>query len=133
MESSALELGIRMDLSRIVTTWPVLGSNVTSLGTTGRAIHLLGSSGHYFMKRRPSIEHATREAGVLGHLRDQGLPVPEHVRTARGEPFAVSSENGREVSCLYRALPGRHYETFDGKDGVLQARQVGKALGRLHV
>jgi Ser/Thr protein kinase RdoA (MazF antagonist) len=121
-----------MDLSRIIATWPVLGSNVTSLGKVGRATHLLGSSGHYFMKRRPSAEHAAREAGVLGHLRDQGLPVPEHVRTARGEPFALSTERGHEVSCLYRALPGAHYESFDGKEGVLRARQVGRALGRLH-
>jgi Ser/Thr protein kinase RdoA (MazF antagonist) len=121
-----------MELSQILTTWPVLGSNVTSLGEVGRATHLLGSSGHYFMKRRPSAEHAAREAGVLAHLRDQGLPVPEPVRTARGEPFATNGEKGREVSCLYRALPGTHYESFDGREGVTHARQVGKALGRLH-
>jgi Ser/Thr protein kinase RdoA (MazF antagonist) len=122
-----------MDLARILDTWPVLGSNVENLGEVGKAVHLLGSSGHYFLKRRPSAEHAAREAGVLGHLRDQGLPVPEHVRTVRGEPFASASAMGREVSCLYRALPGAHYETFDGKDGVIHARQVGKALGRLHL
>jgi Ser/Thr protein kinase RdoA (MazF antagonist) len=113
--------------------WPVLGSNVTSLGDVGRATHLLGSSGRYFLKRRPSAEHAAREAGVLAHLRDQGLPVPEPVRTGRGEPFAASAQGGREVSCLYRALPGAHYESFDGREGVIHARQVGKALGRLHV
>lgn len=122
-----------MDLARIVDTWPLLGTNVKSLGGVGKAIHLRGSSGHYFMKRRPSAEHAAREAGVLGCLLDQGLPVPEHLRTARGEPFAADSTSGREVACLYRALPGTHYESFDGKDGVLHARQVGKALGRLHV
>jgi Ser/Thr protein kinase RdoA (MazF antagonist) len=121
-----------MDLSQILATWPVLGSNVTSLGDVGRATHLRGSSGHYFLKRRASAEHAAREAGVLAHLRDQGLPVPEPVRTGRGEPFAASSA-GRDVTCLYRALPGRHYESFDGKEGVIRARQVGKALGRLHV
>jgi Ser/Thr protein kinase RdoA (MazF antagonist) len=113
--------------------WPVLGSNVTSLGDVGRATHLRGSSGYYFLKRRPSAEHAARDAGVLAHLRDQGLPVPEPVRTGRGEPFATNARGGREVSCLYRALPGKHYESFDGKEGVLHARQVGKALGRLHV
>jgi Ser/Thr protein kinase RdoA (MazF antagonist) len=120
-----------MELSQILATWPVLGSNVTSLGEMGRASHLLGSSGHYFMKRRPSAEHAAREAGVLAHLRDQGLPVPEPVRTARGEPFAANADK-REVSCLYRALPGKHYESFDGTAGIIHARQVGKALGRLH-
>lgn len=121
-----------MDLPRILATWPVLGHDVTSLGEVGRAVHLLGSSGHYYMKRRPSAEHAAREASVLHHLRDSGLPVPEHVRTARGEPFALAEDDGPEVICLYRALPGIHYESFDGKDGVLRARQVGKALGRLH-
>jgi Ser/Thr protein kinase RdoA (MazF antagonist) len=121
-----------IDLPRIIATWPVLGSNVTNLGEVGRAVHLRGSSGHYFMKRRPSAAHAAREAGVLAALRDRGLPVPEHVRTARGEPFASDSEGGREVLYLYRALPGRHYESFDGKAGVIHARQVGKALGRLH-
>jgi Ser/Thr protein kinase RdoA (MazF antagonist) len=105
---------------------------VTSLGEVGRATQLRGSSGHYFLKRRLSAEQAAREAGVLGHLRDQGLPVPEPVRTARGEPCAANGR-GREVSCLYRALPGAHYESFDGKEGVIRARQVGKALGRLHV
>ncbi len=121
-----------MDLPHLLTTWPVLGSNVTRLGEAGRVVHLRGSSGHYFLKRRPSPEHAAREAAVLGHLRDQGLPVPEHVRTAKGEPFAASARRGREVACLYRALPGSHYESFDGKEGVLRARQVGNALGRLH-
>jgi Ser/Thr protein kinase RdoA (MazF antagonist) len=97
----------------------------------GRVIHLRGSSGHYYLKRRPSPEHASREAAVLGVLRDRGLPVPEHVRTGRGEPFAALGDQG--VSCLYRALPGEHYESFDGKEGVLRARQVGKALGLLHL
>jgi Ser/Thr protein kinase RdoA (MazF antagonist) len=104
---------------------------VERLGEQGRVVHLLGSSGHYFLKRRPSAQHAAREATVLGYLLDRGLPVPEHVRTARGELFAA--EEGREVSCLYRALPGAHYESFDGKEGVMHARQVGTALGRLHV
>jgi len=121
-----------MDLPRLLATWPVLGSNVACVGEAGRAVHLLGSSGHYYLKRRPSAEHAAREAAVLGHLLDGGLPVPEHVRTAKGEPFASDSE-GREVSCLYRALPGSHYESFDGREGVVRARQVGKALARLHV
>jgi len=121
-----------IDLPRIIATWPVLGSSVTSLGKVGRAVHLRGSSGHYFMKRRPSAAHAAREASVLAYLRDRGLPVPEHVRTARGEPFATDAENGREVTYLYRALPGAHYASFDGKAGVIHARQVGKALGRLH-
>jgi Ser/Thr protein kinase RdoA (MazF antagonist) len=120
-----------MDLPQILATWPVLGSNVTSLGEVGRATHLRGSSGHYFMKRRPTAEHAAREAGVVGRLSDQGLPVPEAVRTARGEPFAASGK-GREVLCLYRALPGAHYQSFDGRQGTIHARQVGKALGRLH-
>lgn len=121
-----------IDLPRISAIWPVLGSNVTTLGEEGRAVHLLGSSGHYFMKRRPSAAHAAREASVLAYLRDRGLPVPEHVRTARGEPFAADPANGREVTYLYRALPGAHYESFDGASGVVRARQVGKALGRLH-
>ena len=121
-----------IDLSRIIAMWPVLGTDVTNLGKVGRAVHLRGSSGQYFMKRRPSAAHAAREAGVLGYLRDRGLPVPEHVRTARGEPFASDAESGREVMCLYRALPGKHYDSFHGKAGVHQARQVGKALGRLH-
>jgi Ser/Thr protein kinase RdoA (MazF antagonist) len=121
-----------IDLPRIIATWPVLGSNVTNLGKVGRAIRLRGSSGYYFMKRRPSAAHAAREAGVLAYLRDRGLAVPEHVRTARGEPFAGAGDGGREVSYLYRALPGQHYESFDGKAGVMHARQVGKALGRLH-
>jgi Ser/Thr protein kinase RdoA (MazF antagonist) len=120
-----------MDLLRISETWPVLGSGVERLGEVGRAVHLRGSSGHYFLKRRPSGQHAAREAMVLRHLLDLGVPVPEHVRTARGELFAV--EAGREVSCLYRALPGAHVESFDGKPGVRHARQVGSALGRLHV
>jgi Ser/Thr protein kinase RdoA (MazF antagonist) len=120
-----------MDLLRISATWPVLGSGVERLGEVGRAIHLRGSSGHYFLKRRPSGQHAAREAMVLRYLLDLGVPVPEHVRTARGELFAV--EEGREVSCLYRALPGVHYESFDGKTGVSHARQVGSALGRLHL
>src|SRR4030095_12208442 len=101
-----------MDLSQIPVTWPVLGSNVTLLGEVGRAIHLLGSSGHYFLKRRPSPDHAPRGKSALGHLRDQGLPVPEPVRTARGEPFAANTGRGREVWCLFRALPGVHYESF---------------------
>jgi Ser/Thr protein kinase RdoA (MazF antagonist) len=121
-----------MDFPRLLATWPVLGNNVTKLGEVGKVLHLRGSSGHYVLKRRPSAEHATREAAVLGHLRDRGLPVPEHVRTVRGEPFASDPERGREVACLYRALPGSHYESFDGKQGVLHARQVGSALGRLH-
>ena len=120
-----------MDLTRIADTWPVLGRRVTSLGEVGRAIHLRASSGHYYLKRRPSPEHASREVAVLGQLRDRGLPVPEHVRTGRGEPFAVLGEHG--VSCLYRALPGEHYESFDGPEGVLRARQVGKSLGLLHL
>lgn len=121
-----------IDLAHIIATWPVLGSNVAVLGKAGRAVRLLGSSGHYFMKRRPSAAHAAREAGVLGYLRDRGLPVPEHVRTVRGEPFASDGDGGREVMYLYRALPGQHYESFDGKAGVFHARQVGRALGRLH-
>jgi len=125
--------GPLIDLPRIIATWPVLGNNVMNLGEVGRAVQLRGSSGHYFMKRRPSAAHAAREASVLGYLRDRGLPVPEHVRTARGEPFASESESGREVTCLYRALPGNHYESFDGKPGVIRARQVGKALGCLHL
>lgn len=121
-----------IDLPRIIASWPVLGNDVAILGKVGRAVHLRGSSGHYFMKRRPSAAHAAREACVLGYLRDRGLPVPEHVRTARGEPFASNPDQGHEVTCLYRALPGDHYESFDGKPGVLRARHVGKALGRLH-
>ena len=121
-----------MDLPRLLTTWPVLGSNVSRLSEEGKVVHLRGSSGHYVLKRRPSAEHATREAAVLGHLRGQGLPVPEHVRTLGGEPFASVANAGREVMCLYRALPGSHYETFDGKEGVVRARQVGSALGLLH-
>lgn len=92
-----------------------------------------GSSGDYFLKQRPSAEHAVREASVLSHLRDLGLPVPEHVRTALGQPFAASERGRRAVYCLYRRLPGSHYESFDGKEGVARARQVGKALGLLHV
>jgi Ser/Thr protein kinase RdoA (MazF antagonist) len=122
-----------MDLPRLLATWPVLGSHVSRLGEEGKVVHLRGSSGHYVLKRRPSAEHATREAAVLGHLRDRGLPVPEHVRTVRGEPFASMLDTAREVVCLYRALPGSHYESFDGKLGVLHARQVGSALGLLHV
>lgn len=122
-----------MDLPRLRAAWPVLGSNATNLGEEGKVVHLRGSSGHYVLKRRPSAEHAVREAAVLGHLRGQGLPVPEHVRTVRGEPFTSAGDESREVVCLYRALPGSHYESFDGKQGVLHARQVGSALGLLHV
>jgi len=121
-----------MDLPRLLDSWPVLGSNVARLDGEGKVVHLRGTSGHYVLKRRPSAEHATREAAVLGHLRDLGLPVPEHVRTVRGEPFASALDEAREVACLYRALPGSHYESFDGKAGVQQARQVGSALGLLH-
>jgi Ser/Thr protein kinase RdoA (MazF antagonist) len=120
-----------MDLTALVEVWPVLGRHAQRVGGTGGAIHLRGGDGDYFLKRRPSAQHALREASVLRQLRERGLPVPEHVRTQQGEPFAVLGA-GAEVSCLYRALPGSHYDSFHGKPGLRHARQLGAALGRLH-
>jgi len=120
-----------MDLTAVVEVWPVLGRHAVRVGGAGGAIRLRGGHEDYFLKRRPSADHAWREASVLRHLRERGLPVPEPMNTEHGVPFAVLGAGG-QVSCLYRALPGTHYDTFDGKPGLRHARQVGTALGRLH-
>ncbi len=122
-----------MELPQIFAAWPALGSHMTTLDGMGRALHLVVGAEHYFLKRRPSAEHALRELVVLERLRGKGLPVPEHVRRAGGEVGAPGGLGAREVWCLYRALPGDHYDSFDGKVGLAQARRVGKALGELHV
>lgn len=119
-----------MQLRRIVSMWPELAGDVSASSASGRALHLVSSSGHYFLKRRPSVRHAERELLVLDHLRAGGLPVPIHVATRSGAPFAA---DGPEALCLFRALPGTHYETFDGAAGLERAHRVGTALGQLHL
>lgn len=119
-----------MQLPRFARFWSELGADVATAGAIGRALHLVAPSGHYFLKRRPSSRHAQRELLVLEHLRARGLPVPVHVPTETGAPFA---SEGQEALCLFRALPGTHYETFDGAAGLARAHRVGAALGELHL
>jgi Ser/Thr protein kinase RdoA (MazF antagonist) len=119
-----------MQLRQIVSVWPELASDVSTSDAIGRALHLVSSSGHYFLKRRPSPRHAERELFILEHLRARGLPVPVHVATESGAPFLA---DGSDVLCLFRALPGAHFETFDGAEGLARAHLVGTALGELHL
>lgn len=119
-----------MQLPRIFSVWPELGADLSTADAIGRAFHLVASSGHYFLKRRPSSRHARRELLVLEHLRGRGLPVPIPVPTASGAAFA---SEGREALCLFRALPGAHYDTYDGAVGLERAHRVGTTLGRLHL
>lgn len=120
-------------MQRISAAWPSVSGQAATLRAVGSAVHLVSSSGHYFLKQRPSAEQATREIELHGFLRSRGLPVPECVPTGTGEPFAALEDGNRAVSYLYRALPGEHLPSFDGKLGLGRARRVGQALGRLHL
>jgi Ser/Thr protein kinase RdoA (MazF antagonist) len=122
-----------MEMQRISAAWPGIGGPAATLRAVGGAAHLVSSSGHYFLKRRPSAEQAVRELALHDFLRSRGLPVPECVPTGSGEPFATLDAGNRAVAYLYRALPGQHLPSFDGKLGLGRARRVGQALGRLHL
>jgi Ser/Thr protein kinase RdoA (MazF antagonist) len=137
-----------MQMPEVCAVWPALGGQVTALSELGTVLRMVSESGLYFLKRRPSAEHAAREIDLLWHLRSRDLPVPEYLPTLQGKPFAALdaagsgggpegeyTEGGRskEVWYLYRALPGEHFESFDGKLGLSRARRVGHALARLHL
>lgn len=122
-----------MELQRIAAAWPCCSGQVATSRAVGSALHLVSSSGHYFLKQRPSAEQAAREIELHGFLRERGLPVPECLPTSSGEPFVAHGDGSRAVSYLYRALPGQHLPSFDGKLGLGRARRVGQALGRLHL
>jgi Ser/Thr protein kinase RdoA (MazF antagonist) len=139
-----------MQMPRISAIWPALGGQVTALSELGTVLRIVSGSGVFFLKRRPSVEHAAREIDLLWHLRSRDLPVPEYLPTLEGKAFAAlgtaseaggsadrhcdDRESGRkDVWYLYRALPGEHFESFHGKLGLSRARRVGHALARLHV
>jgi Ser/Thr protein kinase RdoA (MazF antagonist) len=122
-----------METQRIAAAWPGFGGQLASWNAVGNAVHLVSSSGHFFLKQRPSAEQARREIELHTFLRARGLPVPECVPTSDGQPFAALDSGDRAVSYLYRALPGQHLPSFEGKLGLGRARRVGQALGRLHL
>ena len=106
-----------------------LGHDSIAAGTINTNIRVETRVGRRFLRinEGKSTDDVAREAAIVGHASAAGVPTPAPYTATTGEPFALWRG---EIVSLFPWLPGRTLARADVT--AAQARQVGRALGRLH-
>ena len=106
-----------------------LSHDSIAAGTINTNIRVETTVGRRFLRinEGKSTDDVAREAAIVGHASAAGVPTPAPYTATTGEPFALWRG---EIVSLFPWLPGRTLARADVT--AAQARQVGRALGRLH-
>jgi Ser/Thr protein kinase RdoA (MazF antagonist) len=112
-----------------LSNWSCFGGIPHATQASSRVTKVDAPAGSFYLKECPSIDCVQREMELLGFLSGAGLPVPCHIPSTSGLPYA--SEGGN-VFWLSHELPGRHFAQFEGAAGLHNVECLGVTLGRLH-
>jgi homoserine kinase type II len=106
-----------------------LGHTAIAAGTINTNVRVDTPSGRRFLRinEGKSEDDVAREAAIVAHLAEGGLPTPRPILSAAGLPYVAW--RGQLVS-LFPWVEGRILGRADL--GVREATEVGHALGRLH-
>jgi homoserine kinase type II len=106
------------------------GHRPIAVGTINTNVRVETADGPRFLRinEGKSEDDVAREAAIVAHAAAHGVPTPAPARALDGHPYARWSG---AIASLFPWLPGRTLSRAEV--GPAHARQVGAALGRLHL
>jgi homoserine kinase type II len=100
-----------------------------AVGTINTNLRVETESGLWFLRinEGKSLDDVGREAAIVAHLAERGVPTPPPLRSPAGQPFVLWRD---QIVSLFPWVPGRTL----ARDEVTpaQAAAVGSALAQLH-
>jgi homoserine kinase type II len=107
-----------------------VGHQAIAVGTINTNVRVETAAGPRFLRinEGKTADDVAREAAIVEHLADRGVPTPVPLAAPSGERFVPW--RGQLVS-LFPWVPGRTLSRAEVTEG--HARQVGRALAALHV
>lgn len=100
-----------------------------AVGTINTNVRVETEAGLWFLRvnEGKSLDDVAREAAIVAHVAERGVPTPPPLRSPAGQPFVLWRE---QIVSLFPWVPGRTLTRDEVTPA--QAAAVGRALGQLH-
>jgi homoserine kinase type II len=100
-----------------------------AVGTINTNLRVETDSGLWFLRinEGKSLDDVAREAAIVAHLAERGVPTPPPLRSPAGQPFVLWRD---QIVSLFPWVPGRTLTRDEVTPA--QAAAVGAALAQLH-